>query len=174
DVSYGSYLSGVIDSSSVVAITSEYSPTPVKTFTLGFADSPEHKRDAHFARLIAERYCTEHHECVMSSSDLENELPAVTRHLDQPFAGVTSSYWLSRFMKRYVTVALSGDGADDMCGSYGHHRLVCPIAEMHRAYAEGRSLGSVDLSFFKGREDFVSNLAQYPPWEWRLAYGAFM
>lgn len=174
DVGYGAYLSGGIDSSSVVAITCEYSPSPVKTFTLGFADSPEHKRDAYYARQIAERYSTEHHECVMSWTDLQNELPEIIRHLDQPFAGVISSFWLSRFMKRYVTVALSGDGADDMFGSYGHHRLVWPIAEIHRAYEEGRPLSSVDLSFFKGREDFVWSLAQYPPWEWRLAYGAFM
>ncbi|MGZ8848015.1 MAG: asparagine synthase (glutamine-hydrolyzing) [Pyrinomonadaceae bacterium] len=167
DVKYGAYLSGGIDSSTVVAITNEYSPSPVKTFTLSFADSPEHKRDAHYARMIADRYSTEHHECVMSSSDLQAELPIVIRHLDQPFAGVTSSYWLSRFMKRYVTVALSGDGADDMFGSYGHHRLVWPLAQM-------RDSREVDLSFFKGREDFVRSLAPYPPWEWRLAYGAFM
>jgi asparagine synthase (glutamine-hydrolysing) len=168
DVSYGAYLSGGIDSSTVVAITSEYSPAPVKTFTLAFADSPEHKRDAYFARQIAERYATEHHECVMSSADLEKELPAVIRHLDQPFAGVISSFWLSRFMKQYVTVALSGDGADDMFGSYGHHRLVWPLAAMQRGDHD------VDMSFFKGREDFVKNLAPCPPWEWRLAYGAFM
>lgn len=168
DVSYGAYLSGGIDSSTVVAITSEYSPAPVKTFTLAFADSPEHKRDAYFARQVAERYVTEHHECVMSSADLEKELPAVIRHLDQPFAGVISSFWLSRFMKQYVTVALSGDGADDMFGSYGHHRLCWPLAAMRQGSSD------VDLSFFKGRENFVKDLAQYPPWEWRLAYGAFM
>jgi asparagine synthase (glutamine-hydrolysing) len=168
DVQYGAYLSGGIDSSSVVAITSEYSPSAVKTFTLGFADSPEHKRDAYYARQIAERYATEHHECVMSSEDLRRELPSVIRHLDQPFAGVISSFWLSRFMKQYVTVALSGDGADDMFASYGHHRLVWPLAQIRA------SDGQVDLSLFKGREDFVRSLAPYAPWEWRLAYGAFM
>lgn len=174
DVRYGAYLSGGIDSSTVVAITCEFSPTPVKTFTLAFADAPEFKQDAFYARQIAERYGTEHHECVMSWKDLQDELTTVIHHLDQPFAGVISSFWLSRFMKQYVTVALSGDGADDMFGSYGHHRLVWPLAEMRRAYDEGRSLSDVDLSFFRGREDFVSHLAQYPPWEWRLAYGAFM
>lgn len=168
DVNYGAYLSGGIDSSSVVAITTEYSTAPVKTFTLGFADSPDHKRDAYYARIIAEKYSTEHHECVMSASDLQTELPDVVRHLDQPFAGVISSFWLSRFMKQYVTVALSGDGADDMFASYGHHRLVWPLQQMRN------SSPNVDLSFFKGREDFVRGLAQYPPWEWRLAYGAFM
>jgi len=168
DVKYGAYLSGGIDSSTVVAITSEYSSSPVETFTLAFADSPEHKRDAHYARLIAERYATKHHECVMSASDLQSELPAVIRHLDQPFAGVISSFWLSRFMKQYVTVALSGDGADDMFASYGHHRLVWPLAQIRA------SNPAVDLSFFKGREDFVRGLAGLEPWQWRLAYGAFM
>ena len=62
DVSYGAYLSGGIDSSTIVAITSEYSAGPVKTFTLGFADSPGHKRDIHFARQVADRYATDHHE----------------------------------------------------------------------------------------------------------------
>ena len=174
DVNYGAYLSGGIDSSTVVAITSEYSPSAVKTFTLAFADSPDHKRDAFYARQIAQKYSTEHHEFVMSSADLQNELPAVIRHLDQPFAGVISSFWLSRFMKQYVTVALSGDGADDTFGSYGHHRLVWPLAQLKRARENGGANGEVDLSFFKGREDFVANLAQYSPWEWRLAYGAFM
>ena len=173
DVSYGAYLSGGIDSSTVVAITSEYSSAPVKTFTLAFADSPEHKRDAYYARRVAERYRTEHHECVMGWGDLQNELPAIIRHLDQPFAGVISSFWLSRFMKQHVTVALSGDGADDMFASYGHHRLVAPLAQL-RARSNGHSRRAVDLSFFKGREDFVKSLAQYDPWEWRLAYGAFM
>jgi asparagine synthase (glutamine-hydrolysing) len=166
DVKYGAYLSGGIDSSSVVAITSEYS-SPVKTFTLTFADSPEHKRDGHFARVIADRYATEHHECVMSSTDLQNELPMVLNHLDQPFAGVISSFWLSRFMKQWVTVALSGDGADDLFGSYGHHRLVWPLAQLHAG-------NDPDLSFFQGRESFVRSLGAFEPWEWRLAYGAFM
>jgi asparagine synthase (glutamine-hydrolysing) len=174
DVSYGAYLSGGIDSSTVVAITTEYSPGPVKTFTLAFADSPDHKRDAFYARRIAERYSTEHHECVMSSADLQNELPAVIRHLDQPFAGVISSFWLSRFMKRHVTVALSGDGADDMFGSYGHHRLVRPLSQLRRASEAGSPLPEVDMSFFGGREDFVKSLVGYEPWEWRLAYAAFM
>lgn len=174
DVSYGAYLSGGIDSSTVVAITSEFSQSPVKTFTLGFADSPDHKRDAYYARQVAQRYSTEHHEYLMSSSDLQNELPEVIRHLDQPFAGVISSFWLSRFMKQFVTVALSGDGADDLFGSYGHHRLVWPIAAIRRAREQGLPTSGVDLSFFNDRQEFVSGLAEYSPWEWRLAYAAFM
>ncbi len=174
DVKYGAYLSGGIDSSTIVGIMSEYSTQPIKTFSLAYADSPGHKLDAHYARLVAERYSTDHYECVMEWKDLYKELPEVINHLDQPFAGVIASFWLSRYMSDYVTVALSGDGADDMFASYGHHRLVWPIAAIRKSINEGHPLENVDLGFFQGKRDFVLNLAQYSPWEWRLAYAAFM
>lgn len=173
EVGYGAYLSGGIDSSMIVAIMSEISASRVKTFTLRFADDPAHKRDPQFARLVAERYGTDHHECVMDASDLARELPAVVRHLDQPFAGVISSFWLSRFMKRYVTVALSGDGADDIFASYGHHRLVGPIGACQSAFASGRPLDDVDFGFFTDRPEWVASLARQDVWNWRLAYAAF-
>jgi asparagine synthase (glutamine-hydrolysing) len=173
EVGYGAYLSGGIDSSTIVAMMSELSRAPVKTFTLRFADDPAHKRDPYFARIVADRYATEHHECVMHADDLARELPAVVRHLDQPFAGVISSFWLSRFMKQYVTVALSGDGADDTFASYGHHRLVWPIAACRRAAAAGAGGDAIDFGFFADRPDFVRALAQQDVWQWRLAYAAF-
>ncbi len=174
DVEFGAYLSGGIDSSMVVAIMSEYTSAPVKTFTLAFADTPAHKKDSYFARKVAEMYATDHHESVMSWNDLQNELPVVLAQLDQPFAGVTSSFWLSRFMRRTVRVALSGDGADDFFASYGHHRLVWPIQEVRNASREGRPVNENSLGAFSGRGDFVGELAEYPVWKWRLAYAAFM
>jgi asparagine synthase (glutamine-hydrolysing) len=173
EVGYGAYLSGGVDSSTIVAMMSEMSRAPVKTFTLRFADDPAHKRDPHYARLVAQRYGTEHHECVMDADDLARELPAVLRHLDQPFAGVISSFWLSRFMKRYVTVALSGDGADDIFASYGHHRLVAPIGACRQAVAAGLPLDAVDYGFFADRAEWVRGLARQDAWSWRLAYAAF-
>jgi asparagine synthase (glutamine-hydrolysing) len=145
----------------------------VQTFTLRFSDDPPHKRDPHYARLVAERYGTEHHECVMDAADLEHELRTVLRHLDQPFAGVISSFWLSRVMKRFVTVALSGDGADDIFGSYGHHRLVGPIRECRRALSDGRPLDDVDYGFFSDRPAWVRELAAQDVGDWRLVYAAF-
>ena len=173
EVGYGAYLSGGIDSSMIVAIMSELSRAPVKTFTLRFADDPAHKRDPFYARLVAERYGTEHHECVMDARDLARELTAVLQHLDQPFAGVISSFWLSRFIKRHVTVALSGDGADDIFASYGHHRLVGPIVACQRAFAAGLPADAVDFGFFADRREWVQELARQPVWDWRLAYAAF-
>ncbi len=174
DVDYGAYLSGGIDSSLVVAIMSEFSPKPVKTFCLTYTDTPKFKQDGYYARKVARQYGTEHHEYVMDWSELEKELPSIVSHMDQPFAGVIASFWLSRFMKQHVSVALSGDGADDLFASYGHHRLVGPISATRKALQEGRSLAEIDYSFFKGREEFVQKLARYEPWEARLAYAAFM
>jgi asparagine synthase (glutamine-hydrolysing) len=110
---------------------------------------------------------------VMDARDLARELPAVVRHLDQPFAGVISSFWLSRFIKRHVTVALSGDGADDVFASYGHHRLVAPLAACRQALAAGTSLDDVDYGFFAEQADWVRSLARQEVWDWRLVYAAF-
>ncbi|HKB09181.1 MAG TPA: asparagine synthase (glutamine-hydrolyzing) [Vicinamibacterales bacterium] len=173
EVGVGAYLSGGVDSSTIVAIMSELSAARVKTFTLRFADDPPHKRDPAYARLVAERYATDHHECLIEAADLARELPEVIRHLDQPFAGVISSYWLSRFMRRHVTVALSGDGADDIFASYGHHRLVGPIAACRRATASGSPPLDEDLGFFADRPEYVTALAEQPIWKWRLTYAAF-
>jgi asparagine synthase (glutamine-hydrolysing) len=173
DVQFGAYLSGGIDSSTVVAIMSEISPQPVKTFALAYADTPAHKQDAYFARMVAERYGTDHHEYTMAWTDLRDEITKVITHLDQPFAGVISSYWLTRYMKQHVTVALSGDGADDAFGSYGHHRLVWPIEAMRRAHGGGAAVKPDELGFFKDRPDFVDSLARLEPWEWRLYYAGF-
>jgi asparagine synthase (glutamine-hydrolysing) len=173
DVQFGAYLSGGIDSSMVVAIMSEFSPQPIKTFSLAFADTPAHKQDAHFARMVADRYRTDHHEFKMAWTDLRDELPAVLAHLDQPFAGVISSYWLTRYMRKHVTVALSGDGADDAFGSYGHHRLVWPIQAAQAALREGANLDDGALGFFRGRGEFVERLARMDPWDWRLFYAGF-
>jgi len=174
DVEYGAYLSGGIDSSTLVGIMAEFSTRPIKTFSLDYADSPKHKCDAYYARKVAAQYSTEHREYVMEWSELQTEMSAVICHLDQPFAGVISSYWLSRFMKQYVTVALSGDGADDTFASYGHHRLVWPIAAVQKAHQEGYPVDEEDFGFFQKKKDLVLNLSQYSPWEWRLAYASFM
>jgi asparagine synthase (glutamine-hydrolysing) len=174
DVDFGAYLSGGIDSSTVVAIMSGYAAKPVKTFSLAYADRPANKSDAFYARKIAERYGTEHHEYVMNMAELRDDIRGIIRHLDQPFAGVVASYWLSRFMRDHVKVALSGDGADDLFGSYGHHRLVWPIAAYRRDGDQGKVAGSHDMRPYQDHAESVNHLARFQPWEWRLAYAAFM
>lgn len=167
EVKTGAYLSGGIDSSLVVALMSKMSPQKISTFSLSYADSPAGKQDSFFAKKVAEQLNTAHHEYSMSWTELRDEINDVIEQLDQPFAGVTSSFWLSRFIKKHVTVALSGDGADDVFGSYGHHRLVWPLDALQR----GES--SVDYGFFEDRKEWVRKMAEMKPWEWRLAYAAF-
>jgi asparagine synthase (glutamine-hydrolysing) len=174
EVAYGAYLSGGIDSSMVVGIMSRYAAQAVKTFTITYADTPAHKADARYARMVADLYSTEHHEYVMRWEDLQKDLPYIIGHLDQPFAGVIASFWLSRFMSQYVTVALSGDGADDLFASYGHHRLVDPVALARKKARQKVAMNDEDFSFFSDRKDFVLEMARYCPWEWRLSYAAFM
>src|SRR5204862_3041963 len=75
--------------------------------------------------------------------------------------------------KRHVTVALSGDGADDTFASYGHHRLVGPIAACRAAVEAGRPLDGVDFGFFADRPNWVASLARQDVCDWRLVYAAF-
>lgn len=160
DVPVGAFLSGGIDSSTVVAIMSRFSKIPVETFSMDFSDSPLHKKDASFAKLVAERYKTNHHVFSMSAEILEKDWQKVVRQLDQPFSGVTSSYWLSGFMRKKVKVSLSGDGADDIFASYGHHRLE-------------KNLADKEYGFFKDKKEFLEKVSKLSPSQRRLYYTAF-
>lgn len=128
DVPFGAYLSGGVDSSTIVALMSRYSDKPIKTFCLGYEDELENKQaDLYHARRVAGQYGTEHHEYIMSSSELLEEVDEIIGAFDQPFSGTISTYFLSKLISRHVKVALSGDGADELFGSYLSHRTAQPI-----------------------------------------------
>jgi asparagine synthase (glutamine-hydrolysing) len=134
DVPFGAYLSGGVDSSSVVALLAKLGAGDIKTFTLVYDDNfPNKEEDRHFARVVAEHYGTEHHEHRVTFADLPEKLDHVVRAFDEPFSGVISTYFITQSISRHVKVALSGDGADEMFGSYLAHRLAAPLA----AYAAG-------------------------------------
>ncbi len=129
DVRSGAYLSGGIDSSSVVAILASISSRPLETFTLVY-DEPIAGKDADraFAIEMAKRYGTLHRECLVRPQDVRNRAEAILNAFDEPFSGVISTYFLTQFMAEHVKVALSGDGADEIFGSYKPHRLAGPLA----------------------------------------------
>ncbi len=128
DAAFGAYLSGGLDSSSVVAMMCRHSSKPVKTFSLGYSDDFKNKQaDIHFARRVSEYFGTEHYELIMSKSDLVSDIGEVVRAFDQPFSGTISTFFLTRLISRHVKVALSGDGADELFGSYLSHRLAQPL-----------------------------------------------
>jgi asparagine synthase (glutamine-hydrolysing) len=129
DVPVGAYLSGGVDSSAVVALMSRLGAKNVKTFTLVYDDGFAHKdADRAYAHRVSERYGTEHVEHLVRYDDVPRHLDAILGAFDEPFSGVTSTYFITEAIARYVKVALSGDGADELFASYLPHRLAQPLA----------------------------------------------
>lgn len=119
DVPLGVFLSGGVDSSSVAAALAELEPAQgIHTFSIGFAD-PSFDESAH-ARLVAKHLGTDHHERTFSAEAVQELLPDVASWLDEPFgdASILPTHLLSRFARTEVTVALGGDGADELLAGY--------------------------------------------------------
>ena len=118
DVPLGAFLSGGIDSSAIVALMAGVMGEPVKTFTMGFEDH-EGFDERPFARAVAERFGTEHHEEVVHPNAVELVERLVWHH-DQPFgdSSAVPTFLLNEVARRNVTVALSGDGGDELFGGY--------------------------------------------------------
>lgn len=117
DVPLGAFLSGGVDSAAVVAMMAQESTQPVKTFSIGF-DS-EHANELPQARILASRFETDHHEFMVTPNAIEL-LPKIIRHHGEPFADATSipTFYLSQVTRQHVTVALNGDGGDEIFGGY--------------------------------------------------------
>ncbi len=163
DVPVGFFLSGGLDSSLATALAASSSSHKVKTFTLRYrADSstPGKELDLACARQIARQYDTEHYEEELDFSRFQEELPAILTHFDEPFGGVMSTYFLSRLIVKHLKVAISGDGADELFGSYLSHRLARPLAE----FSQGKT---DDLGHFQDQTEFLARLASPHDWEWR-------
>jgi asparagine synthase (glutamine-hydrolysing) len=130
DVPVGFFLSGGIDSSLTTALAAEVASSPVKTFTLTYAGGSTtagKEADRRWARWVAERYHTEHHEETIEVQDYPDSIRKILRAFDEPFAGVVSTYFLSQRMAQHVKVAVAGDGADELFGSYLSHRVAAGV-----------------------------------------------
>lgn len=123
DVPLGAFLSGGVDSSTVVALMAQAGIRPVKTFSIGFEDDAYNELP--YARQVAERYATEHHEFVVRPDAVE-VLPILVRHYNEPFADASAlpTYYLSKLTRGHVTVALSGDGGDESFAGYENYAAV--------------------------------------------------
>jgi len=121
DVPFGAFLSGGIDSSAVVAMMSRHSQQPVKTFSVGFAESTY--SELAYARAIATLFQTDHHELTVSQEHLMEHLPALVRYRDAPVAEPSDIpiYLLAREARRTVKMVLTGEGADEFLGGYPKH-----------------------------------------------------
>jgi asparagine synthase (glutamine-hydrolysing) len=140
DVPLGAMLSGGLDSSIVVALMARNTTQPVKTFSVGFAGSAE-ANELDDARLVASALGTDHHELELSFAHDTVDLPRLLWHLDEPIADVSSLgfYALSEFASKSVTVALSGQGADEILGGYKKHRAAALAERWRRLGAVGRT-----------------------------------
>ncbi len=168
DVPVAAFLSGGVDSSLVVALMAEGSALPVKTFSLGYTERVAHKNDLTYAREIARRFGTDHHEREISPDTMIGDLPKIVRAFDEPFAGTISPYWLCGEISRAVKVALSGDGADEIFGSYRNHRLAAVIANVRAGRTDPAHLGE-----WAADSGAVLQAANIPDWEWRSRLGGF-
>jgi asparagine synthase (glutamine-hydrolysing) len=131
DVPMGAFLSGGVDSSAVVAAMAETSPEPVKTFSIGFED--ERCNELPRARLVAQRFATDHHELIVRPDAVEM-LPRIVRHYGEPFADHSAlpCFYLARFAREHVTVALNGDGGDESFAGYQRYTTNLALAELDR------------------------------------------
>ena len=130
DVPLGAFLSGGIDSSLVVAVMSRLMNQPVKTFSIGFEE--EGYDEVAFARLIAEKYETDHHEFTVKP-DAVNILPKIVWHYNEPFADSSAipTYYVSKMTRDFVTVALNGDGGDESFAGYERY-VADKLADYYR------------------------------------------
>jgi asparagine synthase (glutamine-hydrolysing) len=122
DVPLGALLSGGTDSSTMVALMARASSRPVKTFSIGFRHADFN--EAPHAKIVAERFGTEHHELIVEP-DIAETVEYLTQSLEEPFgdSSMLPTYYVSRLARRHVTVALSGDGGDEVFAGYERYRI---------------------------------------------------
>lgn len=149
DVPLGSFLSGGIDSSVISGLAARHTPH-LKTFSIGFRDEPMFD-ETQFAQLVAQKHHTDHTVFSLTNEDLFVALYDVLNYIDEPFAdpSALNVFILSKYTRKEVTVALSGDGADELFGGYNKHRAEW-IVRNDSLFAKAMKLISPLMKAFSG------------------------
>ena len=169
DVPVGAFLSGGVDSSTIVALYQHHSNIPVRTFTIGFDEAGYDEAD--HARAVAEHLETVHDEYRVTVREAMDAIPLLPTMYDEPFADSSQipTYLVSRFARRQVTVALTGDGGDELFGGYVRHfaaprmwrraqRIPAPLRSAAGATlaVSRRAFGIPRDRFFRARSSRIS------------------
>jgi asparagine synthase (glutamine-hydrolysing) len=141
DVPVGAFLSGGVDSSAVVAMMARHSSTRIKTFCIGFDEKDYDERA--YARMVAERYDTDHHEMIIRPNAMEI-LPKLIWHYNEPFADPSAvpTYYVSEIARQHVKVVLNGDGGDESFLGYGRYKQCLQTEWVNRIPGTVRKLSN--------------------------------
>jgi len=157
DVPLGAFLSGGIDSSVIVALAAKLRPH-LDTFSIGYKDEPFFD-ETHYAKLVAEKYKTNHTVFSLTNDDLYENLFKVLDYIDEPFADSSALpvHILSMHTRKHVTVALSGDGADEMFAGYNKHKAEYLCRENTMGNLLLRAVSPALKIFPASRNSFLGN-----------------
>jgi len=133
DVPFGAFLSGGIDSSSIVALMSMNNEVPVNTFSVGFSEAEYSELD--YSRKVSDLFGCNHHELIINPDDLIEHLPTLIRFRDSPVSEPSDIpiYLLSKEASKYVKMVLTGEGSDEIIGGYEKHFLESP-SSIYRSF----------------------------------------
>ncbi len=134
DVPLGMFLSGGIDSSAIAGIMSTMVDDPIKTFSVGFREREANEFE--YARIVAKRFETDHHEITITPEQFFAELPNLVWHEDEPIGFIASVplYFVSKLAREHVKVVLTGEGADETLAGYGRYAKAIRLIEFGKRY----------------------------------------
>ena len=156
DAPLGALLSGGLDSSVMVALLAKLSDKPVRTFTTGFGNELDEFDEA---RIVAEHCGTDHKEIMIDYSELINNLPSILWHMEFPYGrpSILSNFMVSDAIKKYVTVAYTGEGSDELFGGYNRYLIFTKNYSKQNLEQKIESISSGFFNNKKTREETFSD-----------------
>ena len=148
DAPLGALLSGGLDSSVMVALLAKISDSPVRTFTTGFGNELDEFNEA---RIVAEHCGTDHKEIMIDHSELIDTLPSILWHMEFPYGrpSILSNFMVSKTIKKYVTVAYTGEGSDELFGGYNRYLI---FTKNYSKQSLEQKVESIPSGFFNNKK----------------------